>query len=85
MRARLRMAAKASDQRQVQTEVVHEPLDIRAGVVAEDLDDLRLLCPAAEGVRVEDLVRVEDAVHALRAGVRSVDPRRRLSPTRSSK
>ena len=38
MRARLRVAAKASNQRQVQPEVVHEPLDIRARVLAENLE-----------------------------------------------
>jgi len=52
---------------------------IQTRVVAQHLHDLRLLRPAAQGVLIEDLVRVEDALHALGARVRAVDPRSRLT------
>merc|ERR1719456_310173 len=77
-RARLGVAAEASDQGEVEAEVVHEPLHVRPGVVAEHLDDLRLLGAAAESVRIEGLVGVEDPTHALRARVRPIDAGRRL-------
>ena len=78
VRAGLRVAAEAGHEGEVELEVVLEPLDARAGLVAQHLGEVLTAGAATERVRDEDLRRVRDARVPLRARHGTVDAARRL-------
>merc|ERR1719217_63693 len=78
VRALLRVTAETSNQRQVQVELLDEPLNARTRLVAHHLRNLWLLRPALEGVAQEDVAVVDDALLLLRRSARTVDSGRCL-------
>merc|ERR1719473_1655397 len=78
VRALLRVTAETSNQRQVEVELLDEPLNARAGLVAHHLRNLRLLRATLERVSQEDLTAVDDALLLLRRSARAVDAGRSL-------
>merc|ERR1719460_1669738 len=78
VRALLRVTAETSNQRQVEVELLDEPLNARAGLVAHHLRNLRLLRATLERVSQEDLTAVGNALGLLRRSASAVDAGRSL-------
>ena len=73
VRARLGMAAEASQQGEIKVELIDEPVDIRSAVDAKDLGQLGALAPALQSVGHEDVGVVRDALLLLRLRASAVD------------
>jgi hypothetical protein len=67
------MAAETGDKREIQFELVDEPVHAGTRLAAENLRDLWLLGAALQRVSHEDVVGVFDALCLLSFGLRAVD------------
>merc|ERR1719388_735509 len=74
----LGVSTEARHEREVEAEVVNEPLQAGAALVDESVGELLVRRAAADGVGHEDLRAVVDALRALRTRARSVHARRGL-------
>ena len=71
------MAAKTFNKRQIQVELVHQPLNVSSTVFAQHLGKFRLLCPSLQSVRSEQICRILDAIFfPLRSCVGAIDSAR---------
>mmetsp|Transcript_13802 Transcript_13802/g.36924 ORF Transcript_13802/g.36924 Transcript_13802/m.36924 type:complete len:514 (-) Transcript_13802:112-1653(-) len=78
VRARHGVSAQACEQRQVQVELLHQPVNVGTAVAAEHLHDLRALGATLQRVRGEERNGVVDALGLLCLRLSAVDAARGL-------